>query len=106
MAQQRFPDHRNSFTVGNAFLWTPARQYDFVRTNLEYVPSTDWSEFIHRQYAAVAPGGRLIVCHYRNADDPYIDPGSIVEGAGYSVAGSTEAPGVAAAWIHRPDAAA
>jgi SAM-dependent methyltransferase len=106
LAQQRFPDHRESFTIGNAFYWVPSRLYDFVRTNLEYVPVADWTEFIQRQYAAVAAGGRLIVCHYRNPDEPYVDPSSVVERAGYVVAGRTEAPGVAAVWIQRPDSAA
>lgn len=38
LAQQRFSNYRDSFTVGNAFYWTPVRQYDYLRTNLEYVP--------------------------------------------------------------------
>lgn len=106
LARKRFPDYQDSFTVGNAFYWVPSRRYDFVRTNLEYVPVADWTEFIHRQYAAVAAGGRLIVCHYRNPDEPKVDPGSIVERAGFVVAGRTAAPGVAAVWIQRPESAA
>jgi len=103
LARKRFPDHRDSFAAGNAFYWVPPRPYDFVRTNLEYVPVSDWTEFIRRQYAAVAANGRLIVCHYRNSDEPHVDPGSVVQQAGFAVAGRTEAPGVAAVWIHRPD---
>lgn len=106
LAQKRFPDHPDSFSVGNAFYWVPSRQYDFVRTNLEYVPVADWTEFLHRQYAAVAPHGRLIVCYYRSPDEPYVDPGSVVKRAGYVVGGRIAAPGVAAVWIQRPDLAA
>jgi 2-polyprenyl-3-methyl-5-hydroxy-6-metoxy-1,4-benzoquinol methylase len=105
LAQKRFPDYQDSFTVANAFYWVPSRQYDFVRTNLEYVPPTDWTEFVERQFVAVSPGGRLIVCHYRNPDEPYVDPGSVVERSGHVVVGRTDAPGVAAVWIQRPDSA-
>jgi hypothetical protein len=92
--------------VSNAFYWSPSRQYDFVRTNLEYVPQADWLAFVHHQYEAVTPGGRLILCHYRNADEPYVDPGLVAENAGYSVVGRTEIPGTAVAWIQRPDSRA
>jgi 2-polyprenyl-3-methyl-5-hydroxy-6-metoxy-1,4-benzoquinol methylase len=105
LARKRLPDHQNSFTIANAFDWIPPRQYDFVRTNLEYVPLTDWTEFVRRQYAAVAPSGRLIVCHYRNVDEPYIDPGVTVERAGFTVGGRIEAPGVASVWIERTEEA-
>ena len=98
LARDRFPDHRDSFMVANAFDWIPLRQYDFVRTNLEYVPEQDRVEFVRRQHAAVAPGGRLIVCHYGGPDEPVIDPAPVVEKAGYVVGGRTEAPGVAAVW--------
>ena len=101
LARKRFPHHRESFILANAFYWVPSRQYDFVRTNLEYVPQTDWIEFIHRQYAAVAAGGRLIVCYYRDAGKLDVDPGSIVEQAGYAVVGRIETE-LAAAWIQRP----
>ena len=43
---------------------------------------------------AVAPGGRLIVCHYRNADEPVVD----VEGVLGEVEGAARAPGVRVAW--------
>jgi 2-polyprenyl-3-methyl-5-hydroxy-6-metoxy-1,4-benzoquinol methylase len=103
LARQRFRQNRDCFEVANAFYWSPKRQYDFVRTNLEYVPEQDWSAFIRAQYAAVSPGGRLIVCHYRNAGEPYVEVGMIARQAGYPVAGRTEALGVAIAWIQRPD---
>jgi 2-polyprenyl-3-methyl-5-hydroxy-6-metoxy-1,4-benzoquinol methylase len=103
LARQRFPDHRDSFEVANAFYWSPGRQYDFVRTNLEYVPQSEWIPFVRRQYALVAAGGRLILCHYRNADDAYVDLGAVAQGAGYEVTGRTELPGTAVAWIGRSD---
>ena len=101
LARVRFPAHANSFQVVNAFEWLPRRRYDFVRTNLEYVPAGDWPSFIRRQFDAVSPGGRLILSHYRNADEPYVDPGSVAQRAGLSVTGQAEVPGTAIAWIER-----
>jgi 2-polyprenyl-3-methyl-5-hydroxy-6-metoxy-1,4-benzoquinol methylase len=102
LARQRHPGHRAAFAVANAFDWVPERRYDFVRTNLEYVPRADRTELVRRQHAAVAPGGRLIVCHYRNAGDEPVHPGEVAARAGFAVAGATEAPGVEVVWIDVP----
>ena len=99
LARQRHPGHRDSFAVANAFEWRPARKYDFVRTNLEYVPLRDRVAFVGAQHAAVAPGGRLVVCHYRNAGEARGDPPGVCVAAGYAVGGVLEAPGVEVAWV-------
>jgi 2-polyprenyl-3-methyl-5-hydroxy-6-metoxy-1,4-benzoquinol methylase len=104
LARARFPGRADNFAVANAFHWSPSRQYDFVRTNIEYVPRLDWSTFVRHQHAAVAPGGRLILCHYRNAgdaDDPYVDLRDVASDAGYAVAGRVEVHGTAIAWIDK-----
>jgi 2-polyprenyl-3-methyl-5-hydroxy-6-metoxy-1,4-benzoquinol methylase len=98
LARQRLPDHRKSFEVANAWDWSPKRQYDFVRTNVEYVPQQDWIVFVRRQYAAVAPGGRLILAHYRNVDEAHVDVGNLLVEAGHVVTGRAETPGVSIAW--------
>lgn len=102
LARRRFPGSDTNFIAANALYWAPSRQYDFVRTNLEYVPEDDWTTFVRRQYSAVAPGGRLILCHYRNADDPRVDLTCFARDIGYAVSGAGEAPGVALVWIDRP----
>jgi len=103
LARERFPDHRDSFNVANALYWAPTRTYDFVRTNLEYVPKADWLPYVRGQYAAVAPAGRLIVSHYRNVDEPEVDVAAVVEEAGHAVAGRAAAPGVSIVWIEGPE---
>lgn len=103
LAQARFPTRTASFQVANAFEWTPTRRYDFVRTNLEYVPARDHVSCVRSQFGWVAPGGRLILCHYRNEDDPRIEPGLVAEQAGLTVAGCAEVPGTAIAWIDATD---
>src|SRR5262245_32043061 len=46
-------------------------------------------------------GGRLILCHYRNLDGSYVDPGLIAQNAGLIVVGQAEVPGTAIAWGRR-----
>jgi trans-aconitate methyltransferase len=99
LARQRFPDCRDHFEVANAFDWSPTRQYDFVRTNLEYVPEPDWIPFVRRQHAAVAQGGRLILSHYRNPDEPVVDLCEVIEQTGFTVAGQVEIPGTTIVWV-------
>jgi 2-polyprenyl-3-methyl-5-hydroxy-6-metoxy-1,4-benzoquinol methylase len=102
-ARARHPGHRDSFAAANAFYWRPKRRYDFVRMNLEYVPEADWPGFVNRLYSeAVAPGGRLIVCHYRSDRERVIDVPAVVEALGLPVAGRSGAPGVSMAWVDRP----
>jgi 2-polyprenyl-3-methyl-5-hydroxy-6-metoxy-1,4-benzoquinol methylase len=103
LTRRRFPAHASSFEVANAFYWTPRRQYDFVRTNLEYIQPAAWPEFIARQYSAVADGGRLIVAHYRNETDARVDIRALLTDLGYLVVGGAEVPGKSFAWCERRD---
>jgi hypothetical protein len=80
---------------------TPDAPRELYFETLQVVPRADWTEFIHRQYSAVAPGGRLIVAHYRNPDEEPLDPGSVIEHAGYPLGGRTSARGASLAWIQR-----
>jgi len=103
LTRRRFPGHDCSFEVANAFYWTPRRQYDFVRTNLEYIQPADWPEYIARHFSAVAPGGRLILSQYRNESDPRVDVRALLRSLGYFVVGSAEVPGKSFAWCERRD---
>jgi 2-polyprenyl-3-methyl-5-hydroxy-6-metoxy-1,4-benzoquinol methylase len=100
LARERLSHYAGSFEVANAFYWTPSRRYDFVRTNLEYVQPRDWPEFIARQYSALAEGGRLIVCHYREPEDA-VDIEALLSALGYDVRGHAAAPGVSVVWCER-----
>ena len=103
LARQRLAPYSGSYEVANAFYWKPGRQFDFVRTNLEYVQPDDWPEFLGRQHGAVGRGGRLIVCHYRNEDEEPIEVASLLRRLGYAVAGQAEVPGTSVAWCERRD---
>ena len=65
LARQRLPRYADHFFVGNALRWTPPQRFDFVRTELVYVPAEyerAYLDRLRRDY--LAPGGRLLVAHY------------------------------------------
>jgi len=95
-ARARHSGFAANFHRANAWDWDPSRRYTFVRTSIECVPEADWPELIRRQAAWAEP---LIVCHYRNANEPAVDVTSLVESCGYEIAGSTQAPGVRVTWL-------
>ena len=65
LARQRLPQWRDRIHVGNALFWDPPQRFDFVRTELVYVPQSRRQEFARRVLDRfLAPGGRLIVCSY------------------------------------------
>ena len=50
--------------------WIATRRFDYVRTNLEYVPDELQAQFVHRLYDLfVASGGWLLVAEYRARED-------------------------------------
>jgi SAM-dependent methyltransferase len=65
LARRRLPRWRDRIFVGNALFWEPPARFDFVRTELVYVPVSRRREFAERLLERfVAPGGRLILCSY------------------------------------------
>jgi SAM-dependent methyltransferase len=65
LARRRLPQWAGRIAVGNALTWEPPRRFDFVRTELVYVPGARRGGYVRRLLAAVvAPHGRLIVCAY------------------------------------------
>jgi SAM-dependent methyltransferase len=64
LARRRLPQWAERIFHGDALEWEPARQFDFVRTELVYAPEARRRELAERLLGWVAPGGRLIVCGY------------------------------------------
>lgn len=107
LARKRLPHaDRGNFHFANVWDWGPPRQYDFVRTNLDYVPEPHWTEWVMRQWdRLVAPGGRLILCWYyssRDAGQPQPSPRRVMEDLGLTVTGTTAALGTEVAWADKP----
>jgi SAM-dependent methyltransferase len=65
LARRRLPQWRDRIFTGNALFWEPPARFDFVRTELVYVPPSLRRGFVERLLERfVAPGGRLIICSY------------------------------------------
>jgi SAM-dependent methyltransferase len=95
LARSRLPAWADRIYVGNALTWAPPRRYDFVRTELEYVPEGRRREYVARLLRdLVAPDGRLIVCAYGSATRPErrVAPvGDLLRGWDFPVADEAEA---------------
>ena len=65
LARRRLSLWADRIFVGNALTWDPPRRFEFVRTELVYVPAERRRAFVERLLAdIVAPQGRLILCGY------------------------------------------
>ena len=88
LAKERLPDHTANLFVGNALTWQPPRTFDYVRTELCYVPKEYQRQYVLRLVDEfLAPGGRLLVAEYRSrkstSTEPWVD--GILEQAGFAV---------------------
>lgn len=69
VARERLPQWSEHLYLGNILYWRVPRRFDFVRVELEYVPTHRRSELIGRLLQEfLAPGGRLVVCRYSDSD--------------------------------------
>ena len=65
LARRRLPQWADRIFVGNALTWKPPQRFEFVRTELVYVPAQRQRALVvHLLDDVVAPGGRLITCGY------------------------------------------
>ena len=65
LARNRLPKWSNRIFVGNALFWKPPFTFDYVRTEMVYVPNQLRQEYLERLMEhVVTPGGRLIICVY------------------------------------------
>jgi SAM-dependent methyltransferase len=65
LARRRLPHWADRIFLGNALRWEPPHRFDFVRTELVYVPLDRQRALVDHLLAhVVAPGGRLILCGY------------------------------------------
>ena len=70
LAESRLPTFSCHMFTGNAWNWVPSQRFDYVRTELVYVPDE-----LHREYVArildryLQTGGRLLAAEYRARDN-------------------------------------
>jgi hypothetical protein len=119
LARRRLPRWADRIWVGNAADWVPPRRFDFVRTELDYVPRHRGRDLVARLLDRfLVPGGRLIVCSYGSSRPGAhrVEPiGEYLRAWGYRVVGETESaadgdgphdphraiPTVRVAWVER-----
>lgn len=91
LARERLPAWRDRFFAGNALDWRPPFRFDLVHLQqLEYVPPARRPELIAHLLGHVCrPGGRLIVGSANELRDGPC-AASLVESAGFPIAGRTE----------------
>src|SRR5439155_14258394 len=72
LAKARLPESAGNLFVGNGLTWTPPQRFDYVRTELVYVPAEQESEYVVRLLKEfLGPGGRLLVANYLEGEpDP------------------------------------
>ena len=110
IARERLPRWTGRIFDGNAWTWLPPRRFDFVRTELVYVPELHRRDYVERLLEEfLTDPGRLIVCGYGSARraDPAEDVGEVLAGWGLEVRGVVEAandegfPLARVAWVDR-----
>jgi SAM-dependent methyltransferase len=69
LARQRLPEYAQNIFVGNGWDWVPPRKFDYVRTELVYVPDHLQSAYVARILDLfLAPGGKLLAVEYRGRE--------------------------------------
>lgn len=69
LAKARVPQFADHFYVANAFRWRPSMGFDYVRTELVYVPGEYEKAYIERLLREfLNPGGRLLIANYTEND--------------------------------------
>ncbi|MDQ3752024.1 MAG: GNAT family N-acetyltransferase [Actinomycetota bacterium] len=111
LAKARLPQWSGSLYSGNILTWQAPRRFDYVRIELEYVPSHRHAELIGKLMGDfLTPDGRLIVCRYSGPDER-TPPGGLSDDLhelGYEPTGHAHADDLDGstlthvAWIDRP----
>jgi len=78
MAKERLKKKKKQIFVGNGMYWDPPRKFDYVRTELCYVPEGMRKEYVERLLDEfLVDGGKLLVAEYRSGDEdrriPWVD---------------------------------
>ncbi len=75
LAKKRLPEFRNNLYVGNGWDWKNPRRFDYVRTELVYVPDHLQKVYVQRiMNEYLENDGVLLVAEYRSSNDPADEP--------------------------------
>lgn len=88
LAKERLPHFAHHLYIGNAWHWTPPQTFDYVRTELVYVPSE-----LHQQFVSLLlerylnSHGHLLIAEYRGRQQttPTVTIDNYLASLGFSV---------------------
>lgn len=70
LAKSRIPEFKSHFFIGNGWTWNPPIKFDYVRTELIYVPEHLQKKYINRLLNEfLEDDGQLFVAEYRSRKD-------------------------------------
>jgi SAM-dependent methyltransferase len=73
LAKTRLPLLQNRIFTGNAWDWQPPLKFNYVRTELVYVPDELRKEYLQRLMANyLSEYGKVLVCQYRSTNGPHL----------------------------------
>jgi SAM-dependent methyltransferase len=71
LAKKRLPQYKNNIYVGNGWTWQNPVRFDYVRTEVVYVPDELRRQYIERiMDKYLADEGKLLITEYRSSKDP------------------------------------
>ena len=86
LAKDRLPDYSDNLVVGNGWDWSSRQKYDYVRTELVYVPDPLQEQYIKRIIDTyLGYEGKLLVALYRNSTTPVDSPWDDVKVKGWGL---------------------
>lgn len=72
LAKKRLPEYSNNFYTGNGLYWYSRLKFDYVRTELVYVPDELQEQYVNRIIDSyVVDEGRLLLNEYRSRGTPF-----------------------------------
>ncbi len=86
-ARRRLPEYRENIRVGNGFTWNPSTRFDYVRTELCYVPEEFRKAFLNRLIQLfLKTDGVLLVAEYYSSNETVAKWNSeTLKGMGFTV---------------------
>ena len=75
LAKQRLPEYQQNIYADNGWLWDNPIRFDYVRTEVVYVPDHLQRQYIERTIDSyLADEGKLLLTEYRSRKDPTSEP--------------------------------
>jgi len=75
LAKERLPEYRDNFHTGNGWDWDNPVKFDYVRTELVYVPEHLKKQYVRRILDTyLKDDGELLVADYRSSREPVPRP--------------------------------